>query len=92
VLRRRTPRGIACRELVELVTDHLDGALAPAERAAFEAHLAECDDCTAYVAQFEQTIAALGALPEDELPPERVGDLVAVFRSWTAGRGPPPEP
>jgi anti-sigma factor RsiW len=36
---------LRCRELVELVTDYLEGALAPAERARFEAHVADCPGC-----------------------------------------------
>jgi anti-sigma factor RsiW len=83
---RRTRRGIACQELVELVTDYLDDALPVGERRRFEAHLAECDDCAAYVAQFVQTLNALGALPGEELDPRTREDLLAVFRGWAAGR------
>ena len=35
-----TSRELTCQELVELVTDYLEGALPAAERARFEAHLA----------------------------------------------------
>jgi anti-sigma factor RsiW len=82
---RRTHRGIACQELVELVTAYLDDALPPGERARFEAHLAECDDCSAYVAQFVQTLNALGALPAEELDRDTRDSLLAVFRAWAAG-------
>ena len=53
---------IACRTLVDLVTDHLDGVLNPVRRAQVERHLAGCDGCTEYVAQVRETIAALEAL------------------------------
>ena len=56
------PGDIACRTLVDLVTDHLDGVLNPVRRAQVERHLAGCDGCTAYVAQVRETIAALEAL------------------------------
>jgi hypothetical protein len=56
------PDDLACRTLVDLVTDHLDGVLNPAWRAKVEEHLAGCDGCTAYVAQVRETIAALEAL------------------------------
>ena len=36
--RSKVDRDLTCRELVELVTDYLDGALPAAERARFEAH------------------------------------------------------
>jgi anti-sigma factor RsiW len=50
---------IRCRELVELVTAYLDDALRPDERASIDAHLARCDGCTAYVQQFQTTIALI---------------------------------
>ena len=56
------PGDIACRTLVDLVTDHLDGVLNPVRRAQVQQHLAACDGCTAYVAQVRETIAALEAL------------------------------
>ena len=45
------PDPLTCRELVELITDYLEGAMPPDERARFEAHVAECDGCEAYVRQ-----------------------------------------
>ena len=83
---RRTRRGIACQELVELVTAYLDDALPAADRTRFEAHLAECDDCRAYVAQFVQTLNALGALPAEELDSGARDALLAVFRAWAGDR------
>lgn len=54
-----TPADLACRELVDLVTEYLDGVLAPDWRAGFERHLAECDGCTEYVEQIRVTLRAL---------------------------------
>jgi anti-sigma factor RsiW len=42
-----------CDELVELVTDYLEGRLPGADAARFEAHLGECPGCDNYLAQFE---------------------------------------
>jgi anti-sigma factor RsiW len=78
--RRKRP-GLACPELVELVTEYLDDALSARDRARFEAHVAGCDDCTAYVAQFTRTIEALGSLPEDERPPAALDALLEIFRA-----------
>ena len=36
---------ITCRQAVALMTDYLDGALGPDDRALMEAHLAECESC-----------------------------------------------
>ena len=84
---RRRRRGIACQELVELVTAYLDGVLSRADRARFEAHIAGCDDCTAYVEQFEQTVRALRATPGDQPEPAELDALMTVFRGWAAERG-----
>jgi len=78
----RARREIACTELVELVTACLDDALPAAHRVRFDAHLADCDDCSAYVAQFVQTLNALGALPREELDPPALDALLAGFRDW----------
>jgi anti-sigma factor RsiW len=72
---------LSCQELVELVTDYLEGALAPGERARFEAHLAECPGCEAYLGQMHGTVAALGAVAGLEARPE-VAALLATFREW----------
>ncbi len=81
---------MACRELVELVTEYLDDVLSPRDRRRFEEHLAGCDDCTAYVTQFAQTLEALGVMPADEPGPESMDVLLAVFRGWAGGPGPTP--
>ena len=62
------PADLACQELVELVTDLLDGVLPPGWRDSAEAHLADCDGCTEYVRQIRMTIAALDALPSQPVP------------------------
>ena len=53
---------LTCRELVELVTDYLEGALGDDERARFEAHLGGCAGCTAYLHQMRTTIWLVGRL------------------------------
>jgi anti-sigma factor RsiW len=74
--------GLTCRELVELVTDYLDGALPPSEREAFEAHILSCPGCEEYLAQIRQTIALTGRLTEDTLLPTVRDRLLASFRTW----------
>jgi anti-sigma factor RsiW len=50
---------MSCQELVELLTEYLDGALSDEDRARLEAHLVVCDACHEYLEQFEATIAVL---------------------------------
>ena len=73
---------IACRELVTLVTDYLEDRLPADDRARFDAHIAGCPHCTAYVAQMRETIRLTGTLREEEIPPEVRGALLAALRGW----------
>ena len=71
---------IACRELVTLVTDYLEDRLTPDDRARFDAHIAGCPHCTAYVEQMRETIRLTGTLREEELPAEVREALLAALR------------
>src|SRR5262245_45664162 len=92
--RRGTPRGggvmswfrrrtdVSCQELVELLTDYLETALPKRQQRAVAAHLGECGNCAAYLDQFRATIALTGELREEDVPPEAMEELLAVFRDW----------
>jgi anti-sigma factor RsiW len=73
---------LTCRELVELVTDYLDGALPRRDRKRFEAHLRGCGNCTLYVEQFRETIRLTGTLREEDVTPEAAAVLRAQFAAW----------
>ena len=73
---------LPCRELVELVTEYLEERLSPDDRARFDAHLAACEACRAFLDQFRQTIRALGRLPDEALSVEVRATLLAAFRGW----------
>ena len=77
-----TAEALSCQELTELVTDYLEGALPPAERARFEEHLAECGNCEIYLEQIRATIRLTGSLTLDELSPEAEEALLHAFRDW----------
>jgi anti-sigma factor RsiW len=73
---------ISCQEVVELVTDYVDGALEADETSLFEQHLNFCDGCVWYVDQMRTTIATVGRVEEEEVPPEARDRLMAAFRDW----------
>jgi anti-sigma factor RsiW len=74
---------MSCRELVEVVTDYLEGRLPDPDRVRLEAHLAECPYCEEYIAQMRETIEALGELPRTEsLDPRTERELLEAFRGW----------
>lgn len=78
-------RDMACQELVELVTDYLEGTLPTRDRARLEAHLRGCDGCTEYLAQMRRTIQVAGRLTAESLDPAAQASLMEVFRRWKAG-------
>ena len=77
-------RGLVCQEVVELVTDYLEGALSPAEHRRFEAHLADCPHCTEYLAQMRETIRLAGRLGPEDLTQAMSTDLTDLYRRWRA--------
>jgi predicted anti-sigma-YlaC factor YlaD len=77
---------MTCRELVDVITDYIEGTLPEADRARFEAHLAECPYCRNYLDQMGETIRTLGALREESLSPQTRESLVEAFRDWRAER------
>jgi anti-sigma factor RsiW len=77
-----TANEITCAELVEIVTDYLEGTMQQAELRRFEAHLDECPYCVNYLEQMRQTIAALGELSEESIAPDAREALLETFRGW----------
>jgi anti-sigma factor RsiW len=73
---------LTCAELVELVTDYLEGRLPDLERRRFDEHLTGCDGCTAYVEQMRTTIAVAGRVPAPDVPAELKERLLEAFRGW----------
>jgi anti-sigma factor RsiW len=73
---------MTCKEIVEIVSDYVEGALSPAEREAVELHLNLCDGCTDYLEQLRLAIAITGELPADALSPELEEELCVAFRSF----------
>lgn len=77
---------IACREMVEFITDYLEGALPRAERRRFARHLDGCDGCSAYVEQMRQTIELVGRIEPADLTPSARDAMLHTFRDWLAAR------
>ncbi|HET6411316.1 MAG TPA: zf-HC2 domain-containing protein [Anaeromyxobacter sp.] len=83
----RLPLDLGCRDVVELVTDYLEGRLPADERTRFELHLGYCDSCRIYLRQMRQVLSATGRLGEESISPEAREALLRAFRSWKAGQG-----
>ena len=72
---------VACRQVVELVTDYLEGTLPEPLRLAVETHLAECPHCVDYVEQMRSVAASLRDVPPENITPAARSELVSAFRS-----------
>lgn len=86
-LRRRFAPAMSCRELVDALTDYLEGALPEEDRARLEAHLALCEACTMYVEQMREMLDALGEIEPEQVSPAAYQELSGVFAAWKAERG-----
>jgi anti-sigma factor RsiW len=78
---------LTCRDVVEFLMDYLDHDLEPAQRDIFEAHLAHCDRCVAYIRSYEQTVRCgrqafdrLDQPADAQLPAELVDAILAARR------------
>ncbi len=73
---------LTCKELVEVVTNYLEGRMPAEQRLLFEEHLAFCDWCQTYVEQMRATVRLTGTLSENDIAPEAREGLLRVFRDW----------
>lgn len=62
----REVAGMRCSEVLDLLSDYLDGDLAPERRAQLAAHLQGCDACERFGGIFG---SALRALRQEAAPP-----------------------
>ncbi len=69
---------MTCREFIEFLMAYLDGELPPAQAREFDAHMACCPDCKAYLDSYRKTVElgrrAFG--DEDEQLPEAVPETL----------------
>jgi anti-sigma factor RsiW len=82
VIFRTRNASLSCQELVELVTDYLEGALPRRQRRLFEQHISACDGCSTYLEQMRATIALTGKLEPASISPEAEAALLAAFADW----------
>jgi anti-sigma factor RsiW len=79
VIDREAP---ACRDVVEVLSDYLDGALDDDTTHVVETHLAACEGCDRALAQLRETVRVTGMLREEQLTDEQRETLLEAFRGW----------
>jgi len=77
-----TPSALSCNEIVEMVTDYIEGDLDPPTVAALEEHLRLCPGCDRYVDQIRETVSTLGSITSESLSPQAQSDLLDAFRTF----------
>src|SRR6266566_10019341 len=70
----------ACREVVELVSEYLEGAMTPEQMTRFELHLNLCDGCSSFLEQIRTTAELVRSVSVEEIPEEMKTKLLAAFR------------
>lgn len=78
----KSPEDIACNELVEDITEYLEGEMPASDRLRFEAHVAACPGCRVYLEQMQQTIHTLGTLPRMPLSEHEKKRVLRLFFDW----------
>ncbi len=76
------PRTLSCNEIVEMVTDYIEGDLDPPTVAALEEHLRVCPGCDRYVDQIRETVSTLGSITSESLSPQAQSGLLEAFRTF----------
>ena len=75
-------QALTCHEVIELLSNYIDGALSDDERRRVDEHLALCDGCTTYLEQMRETIRLSGLVTEEQVPEDDKAALLAAFRDW----------
>jgi anti-sigma factor RsiW len=73
---------MTCQELVELVTEYLEGTLSATDTQRFEEHIELCPMCQVHLEQLRLTVRELGRLQERDIDPGVLAELQARFQSW----------
>ncbi len=75
---------LVCQQVVELITDYLEGALPRAQRRRLDAHLSNCEHCSEYLEQMRATVRLTGRLEPEDLTPAMREEFTALYRRWRA--------
>jgi len=59
---------LTCAQITAVLVDYVSGDMDTATRAAFERHLHDCQECTAFLATYQKTMALIRAVRYETLP------------------------
>ena len=75
-------QALTCHDVIELLSDYIEGALSDDDRARVDEHLGLCDGCATYLEQMRETIRLTGMVTEEQVPEDAKAALLAAFREW----------
>lgn len=77
---------LSCKDVNEFLMDYLDGTLPEEMRRRFEKHIENCDQCRAYLEQYQATASVIGEAGElpGEPPEELVENTLAFLKKHRA--------
>lgn len=75
---------LSCRQMVELLSDYLDGSLPISRRLSLRLHRLMCAPCDCYHEQMVAMLDAARALPAEQLPPDFAEMSEAVLQAVRA--------
>lgn len=85
----RVVAGLSCREVLNLLSEYVDGDLAPETVAQVRAHLSGCDHCERFGGAFGELVSRLGRdlLAGEGIAPEMRRKLAERMKSEWEGEG-----
>ena len=75
-------QALTCHEVIELLSNYIEGVLSADDHRRVDDHLALCDGCATYLDQMREAIRLTGMVTEEQVPEEEKAALLTAFRDW----------
>jgi hypothetical protein len=80
----RPMRKLECVDLVERVTDFMEGSLDADTQSQLARHISLCWACANYVGEMNTTVQLMSQLPPERLSDQLWSNLSMMYRQWAA--------
>ncbi len=80
-----------CKEVVDLLSDYVEGSCSPDAETLIKGHLADCPDCVAFVNTFRKSVVMTKALAYRDIPKDLAERLHRVLERRIPMPDSPPE-
>ena len=82
---------LVCRDMTELATDYLEGALPVRRSLAVRFHLSICSMCRRYYRQVRETVSLLRRMPPEPVPAREEERIIGRIDDARTGRAEAPD-